>query len=412
MPDGWTLVQPAVRGSASSTDGWTLVQPARARRPVSAEDFIDQAQPEGSALGRFAGGVWESLNPVTLVKGVAHAVTHPIDTATALAAAQVDQFGKAKRAYEEGRGIEALGHAAAGALPLLGPAAAAAGESIAEGDVAGGLGKGVGLLAPLGIAKVAPKALKVPSPLRNRSLAAAEAVALAERAGTPIAAATATGNRFVSAAQHVVDRSLGGSMVAERAAQAEAQGLATLGEQLAAKGHATAMPAEQAGQSLREALTARTRRFSGEADAAYTKLREFEAHPMHAKEVAPGQVVPMPVDLRPFREALAPLYESLSREAQLAPASIMGDKARALTAIDKLMSGERHAPLSTVDAVLGDLKTFARTDEPALRSMGQGAAAAAVKNLDAVVRQTAKEAGAEVLKALETGRAADRKSVV
>src|SRR6185503_13462827 len=63
-----------------------------------------------------------------------------------------------------------------------------------------------------------------------------------------------------------------------------------------------------------------------------------------------------------------------------------------------------HAPLSVADAALGELKTFARTDEPALRSIGQGVAAGAVKHLEAVVTKTAKEAGSQVYDALKSGR--------
>lgn len=118
-------------------------------KPAATEEFMDPeaAGPEGSAAGRFFSNAGAMLNPITAVRGIAGAVAHPIDAATNIYNAQAEQFGKAAEDYRQGRYWEMGGHAAAGALPLVGPAAAEAGEQIAAGDVAGGLGKGTGLLA-------------------------------------------------------------------------------------------------------------------------------------------------------------------------------------------------------------------------------------------------------------------------
>src|SRR3990167_9895946 len=78
------------------------------------------APTEGSALGRFASGVWENLNPVTLAKGVYEAARHPIDTASSILSAQGEQFGQAADMAKQGRYVEALGHGAAGVVPLHG----------------------------------------------------------------------------------------------------------------------------------------------------------------------------------------------------------------------------------------------------------------------------------------------------
>jgi len=120
--------------------------------------------------------------------------------------------------------------------------------------------------------------------------------------------------------------------------------------------------------------------------------------------VPPSQAMRMPVDLRPVKPQLKPIYDRLKREAELVP--LMGDKARALTALDRLMNAPDHAPLSLVDEALGDLKTMARADVPELRTQGQGVMAAAVKHLDGQVRKAAETAGPDVLKTLEEGRTA------
>lgn len=107
--------------------------------------------PQGTTGERFAEGAWRNLNPMGLVKAAAH----PIDTLGAIIDAHAAEFDKARSAFNDGRYSEAVGHLAASGLPVLGPAAAHAGERMGEGDVAGGMGEAVGLVA----AMQAPKAV-------------------------------------------------------------------------------------------------------------------------------------------------------------------------------------------------------------------------------------------------------------
>jgi hypothetical protein len=592
------VVGAAPRAPRATVDPFAqFAAPAQsAPEPSAASSWLDSAK-------NFVGNFAHTVDPRPALKllydvsgayaagqtGNVHGADALLEDLKGLVGSHAEQFKKGKQAYDAGRYSEAVGHTMAGVLPLVGPAAANAGEQIGSGDVSGGMGAATGLLAgmvaPAAIAK-AKGSINIPG-LAPVNPATAEAVALAERNGVPLDAATATGNRAVAAVQHVVDRSLGGSMIAEKAAHAQAQGLATLGEQLAAKGHATPVTPEIAGQGTRDAVLGQVRKHAADADEAYTALRTIEADPAHADTihaaeqiprddapfrfvskpkatsddiflsalqdarksgykgsaaelkgifddkiksarglakdmngaeaeygdrallksirdlgglrmfekdlpngspaarltdeadnvkgffkgqrvyterglanddlvtqlrqdprwaakldpdtdmnevlrniaaqekhgtvdvqnalhgvgVRPGikwwesqesKTIPMAVDLRPAREALGPVYESLKREAELVP--LMGDKARALTSLDRLLNGPEHASLSTVDAALGELKTFARSDEPALRSIGQGKVAGAIKHLDAAVRARAAEAGPLALEALEAGR--------
>lgn len=106
-----------------------------------------QAEPQGSAVGRFASNAGAMLNPVAMAKGAYDMVRHPVDTYHGMVDASAQQFGKAADDYQQGHYSEMLGHGAAGALPIIGPAAAGAGEQIASGDVAGGLGAGLAMAA-------------------------------------------------------------------------------------------------------------------------------------------------------------------------------------------------------------------------------------------------------------------------
>lgn len=116
---------------------------------------------ESPSWERFIEGVWSNINPVAMAKGAFQMARHPLDTGTAMLSAQGDQLKKARELYDEGRTTEAMGHAMAGLLPLIGPAAAHAGERIASGDIAGGVGEGVGLVAPFGAADAVRTVAKV-----------------------------------------------------------------------------------------------------------------------------------------------------------------------------------------------------------------------------------------------------------
>jgi hypothetical protein len=144
------------------------------------------AAPEGSALARFASNAGEMLNPVAAVKGIAQAVAHPIDTAKAVYGASADQASKAATAAREGRYFEALGHAGA-TIPVVGPAAAEAGEQIARGDIAGGLGKAAGLLIPAAAPAVARGAARVATTVAPEGLRATVAEALTSKAARSVA---------------------------------------------------------------------------------------------------------------------------------------------------------------------------------------------------------------------------------
>jgi hypothetical protein len=104
------------------------------------------AQPEGGAVERFGSNLVAGLNPIPFVK---KALTQsPIATIGDLVGPQLEQYKKAKEAQAQGRTFEMVGHSVAAAIPLLGPMAANAGEQIASGDVAGGLGSATAAVAP------------------------------------------------------------------------------------------------------------------------------------------------------------------------------------------------------------------------------------------------------------------------
>ena len=360
------------------------------RKPARPEDFMDPqpAAPEGSALGRFASGAWEMLNPVTAVTGLASAAASPWETGKALIGAQLEQGGKAVDAFREGRYSEAAGHAGAAALPVLGPIAANIGEGIAEnGDIAGGLGRATGIAAPILGARAAVSKANAVGAKTGAAVKAAldpgaatvDAVRWALKQGVPVDAATATGNRVVRGAKAAADSSLGGAVAGSKAAKMRAESMAKLGRKLAKDADPSGMAtAETAGASVADAIEGVVRTSAGEQSDAYARAFE-KADPV--------------VDLASKRAALKPVLDRLMKKKELT-GQLMGDEGRAAVALDALVNGPDAAPLSAVDAALGDVKAMARgAAMPELRTSGQGAAAAAVREIEDAVQAAAKDAG-------------------
>lgn len=124
---------------------------AKAGNPEQAEHYVDTPEVEGGPVGRFLSNAWDTLNPMALIRAGAQLVNEPAATVGNIARAQIDQGRQAVDLARQGRLYEAGGHAGAAAMPIVGPAAAEAGEQIASGDYAGGAGRALGLVAPVAL---------------------------------------------------------------------------------------------------------------------------------------------------------------------------------------------------------------------------------------------------------------------
>lgn len=404
--------------------------PAATWKPAATEDYLPQPKSFLESAINFASSFAHNVDPRPALKVLYDATTGfggmlsgDITRADAFAAdlkqigtAQLEQFKKAKQAYQNGRLSEAVGLTLAGAMPLLGPAAANAGEQIGSGDLSGGAGSAAGILAPMAAAKLIPKSVGVPAYARNQSPEAAAAVKFGQQHGIPIDAATATGSQVIANVQKRVGDSMGGANIAEDFKARQAKGLATVGEQLAAKANqgGPAVTPQQAGQGIRDAVYKRLQEFAGEADTAYEAIRQVESQPQSLQRVQVGTMkdprtgavtpvmedVPLPVDLRSAKAALKPILDRLVRQMPVT----QQQASKGLKALENIVNGPDAAPLTQVDADLGAIKTIARADIPEMRNVSQGLAAHAVAQLDAAVRSTAQRAG--VLDKLEAGRKA------
>lgn len=390
---------------------------------ASQDVYGKPATQTGGGLMRTLETFWKEVNPLTLMQGIGQAVTHPIETGKNVLGAQGALLDKAKASADSGDYVTATRHFLSYLLPLVGPGIDAAADMAAEGDIAGSLGKSAGIgvmnLGPVGISQA--QSIRVPLAPKNPNPVVSEAVAFAQREGIPVPPATATGNPVIQGIQKLADNtSLAGSYIAQKAAGAHDDAIASVGQTQAARAYPSAVTPEQAGAGVRDAVRGARDVFAGQADAAYTELRRIEqsATPTTVPTTVQGRVsgggtinvpqtadVRMAVDIGRQRPALTPLYQQLTREKELTGV-MQGAKARALVALDNLMHGDAFAPLSVVDAALSDLKAFARTKDNALRSSGQGAMEFIVRKLDAEVLAAARREGPQAVAALNEGRKA------
>jgi hypothetical protein len=409
---------------------------------TNAKDASGAAVVDPNSVGTFASHAWEQINPLNAVRSISSAILHPVNTGKAIGAAQGAVFDKAKASYEQGDYLTAARHFVDYLIPLVGPAIDRSSDLFQAGKWAAGggdaLGIGLSIFGPkaLGEWKASAGAKGAPPPRAPLTAAEEASNRFAAERGVPLDAATATGSRTMRAAEKRVANSMGGEGTADALISSQQQNLGRVGSDLADATHPMPVTTEQAGEGIRSSMTDLLKALNQKANTSYGKLREIEGRPENAKQVpdasrtapvkarqslvemGPGfeetaaatQSMPMAVDLRDVKASVQPLYNRLKREGEMAP--LMGGKAEALRALDRLVNGPDHAPLSIADAALSDLKTMARAEVPELRTPGQGSVAFAVKHLDEAVRMTAAAAGDDAYEALMTGRAATKEKFV
>lgn len=351
--------------------------------PQQHADEIQQKWQAGDHLGAIAAAVKAGgLGPGTdLLK----------DTAKS----QFDQFEKAADALTSPDGgsmgdriSAAMGHTAAGLIPVVGPAAAHVGEDLGEGMASGhpgyALGEATGLLAPFAASKAAdfiPKTASVKSPTVTPHLDASEASAVQwmKDNNIPVDAATATGNPVVRNVQALLQNTIGTSGKAKQFLTGQKDALQSAGEGLADQ-VAPAATAETSGAGVRTALDKGVADLSSKATGAYTRLQNIEqASAPQTVQVGtktgsiidpatgkPTQIpvtkdIIAPIDLTGAKAALKPIQQELMQV--LTPAQQQFSKG--LTAINGVLGAPDAISASVADQTLSGLKAILREDVPA-----------------------------------------------
>lgn len=346
--------------------------------------------------------------------------------------AQLAQFKKGYAAYKAGDYSEAAGHAIAGALPLIGPAAAHAGEQLAEGRTAEGAGEAAGLLAPYAIrgakALRGGKDIQIPiTPALRLDKISQAANDFADANNIPLDVATRTENGAAAGAQNLLSKQPGSAGLVKNAREAQASALTDTAARLSDQINTTPQTAETAGASIRSSLENRAARYKANADKAYETLRQAEADPANTKNVQTGsrvqeqtafnpqgqsviqkvtipvmEDVALPVDLSGVKKVLQPIFDKVKKSMPLA----QQQASPGLKAIENILDAPDQVPASIADHNLSAVKGIVRgADAPYLRDVSQGLAAKALGELSDAVDSAVSQAGPDAVKALQRGRA-------
>lgn len=195
-------------------------------------------KPETSWLDsaiQFGKSYLSSANPVPvdLLKSIYQRGN--IETLKGIGQVQADQFTKAKDAFSRGNYADAGRYTLGWLIPLIGPAANAAGDKLREGKYAEGAGETLGLATQIALPEAVGRVAALNTgPLVKSRLNPTEqaAVAFGDREGIPVDMATRTGNKVIRNTQGLVQNQIGGAAPAQAARAAQAEALTATGERL------------------------------------------------------------------------------------------------------------------------------------------------------------------------------------
>lgn len=322
--------------------------------PAGYRVLNDQGQtaPEGSAIGRAAGGAWDYTGGGIwgLVKGLTSLAktgfTGTVDPNSdgmkmihGIVQGHIDQAAQAKEAWDRGDHVEAFGHTLAAALPLLGPAAAHIADTAAGtapvmdkyGNVikpgqAPDIPQAIGQIIGLGGSMAAPHVVSAVRGAAGATVGAdiASPSGVADAGGggvvssrlnptqqaavdylrennVPLNAGTVTGNKFLKGAQALAQNQPLGAGVAAQAARATEQGLTRVAGDLADQAHPTPATPESAGGAVNDALLAKISNLKIAEDEAYGDAWKGADDPQYSESV-------------PVRTEQRPIYDAAGRE--------------------------------------------------------------------------------------------------
>ena len=159
-PDGRTLrvtgdSPPSEQELERLYESYQASQPSIPEEPSAMSRFVEPFKETGRGIGHLVEAVGQKPgfgSPEEIAAIIpGGAATYKLGEG--LVGAQLEQLKKAYEAQREGRGTEALGHTAAGILPIAGPMAANIGEALGEGNVAGAAGQATLAAAPFMLGK-------------------------------------------------------------------------------------------------------------------------------------------------------------------------------------------------------------------------------------------------------------------
>jgi hypothetical protein len=257
----------------------------------------------------------------------------------------------------------------------------------------------------------------IPSRL-NRVEAAAVADLKAE--GVPLTGATQTGNRFLRAAEGVVEATPLGAVRAAEFRESTEQALYDLGGRLMEKAHKQPQSRESAGVAVRSGLQKPIEKLGQESDTEYAEAWVGRNDPQFTYEVPVRQepilddngqptgqmrevmkAVNMPVDIRDLKAQAEPLREEMEWALNRSDQSHNA----AFNVLDKALRSDDFVPAWQAERGLSALKKMARVEnKTGVRDVQQGTAASLISNLQEQIDAAVAHTGERAIQGLQEGR--------
>jgi hypothetical protein len=313
------------------------------------------------------------------------------------------------------RSIPAIGRIAAEAANAGGVAAlqsggdpTAMGLAAATGGVLGGIGEGAQALVNKGIT---PALTAAPRPLSQ------DAIALAQREGIPLNQGALGGSRAVQSAERLLGNTVAPDQY-EALTAAQQKGQNAFADKMAS---GMSVSPYQAGQGTLDKIIKYGADRTSLGRQAYSDLEAIQNDPANLRSVPTGtqpsrlfgpgnsgqltqtpvmEDIALPVDMRPAKASLKPIYDELS--TRLTPAQ--RQYSPSLQAIKNILDDKDFVPASAADDNLSALKAIQRENGPSPKAKFLVA-----RTIDAVspaVDKAVAQAGPDAVKALQDGRAA------
>jgi len=414
----------------------------------SAGDVVNPA-PVLDALS--GSGQFRGKNPLQAVGQVGNSMLE----------AQADQLTKARDAWGQGNYTDALRYGMGYLIPMLGPGVNHAGDLIAQGRVAEGLGETAGL----GLSVMAPAKMQQAGHVSVRPLirpalnqAEAAAIAFADASGIPVDLAMRSGSKWVQHAKTLLQGSMTGGLISRTEQQKQTAAIGSAAQQQADEVYPRPITAQQAGEGVQNAVPERARQMSNEAGHHYGNLREIESRPENLRTVQVGmakspeaaleldafaksqtdkpfskltkeqqasvyklaqlsgvqladqpvmETMAVPVDVRNLKELAGGPLEDLKQLYKSADPETAKMRGQEQAMLQSIVDGPDFKSASIADRDLSAMKAASRLDDGQIvRNEKQGMAARTVQELYDQVERSVAEAGPEALEALQSGREA------
>lgn len=279
---------------------------------------------------------------------------------------QAEQFSKAGEALRRGSLSEMLGYSAAGALPLVGPAAARAGETIGQGDTAYGLGQTLGLIAPFGVgaaARIVRSAIPTPPPLVRQTVG--------ERLRSPA----------LMRAEGIAERTIPGAAPFQKFRAAQQLDLRNLSDRLVRNISEFQGPAEELGNRLKTALEQTKASIKQSIGAEYAQIDRLVGSKRVRQQVtrerpstivgAAGEPLTVPttitkmveeggvgVSTAPLKTFVRPLIRRIRQESKIIPPE---ELKRTATLLQRIAKAPNEVSFTAFNDARSDLLSIARS---------------------------------------------------